>query len=364
MADRISNQLRPDYAIPPGVTLLETLHTIGMTQAELAERTGRPRKTINGIVKGKTAITSETAIHLERALGIPASFWMNLESQYQEIQARREEEDSLEEKTDWLDLFPVKEMIYRGWIPNRDTKLEQLKELLTFFGVTSPERWEEVWGSMPISFRQSRSFEADPGSVAAWLRRGELEAQRLECEPYSPKLFKAALGKIRALTIEPPGKFVGEMRGLCANGGVAVLFVRELPRIRTWGATRWLSPDKALIQLTLQYKTDDHLWFSFFHEAGHILLHGKKDVFLEDKSEPNQKEEEANRFAEDFLIPKPALKEFMRSGLKSKRDIRRFASDLSISPGIVVGQLQHNRYIPMSHCNDLKRRFEWSEQSA
>jgi len=363
MADRAINQFQPDYAIPPGITLQETLNTIGMSQAELAERMGRPRKTINGIIKGKIAITSETAIQLERALGIPASFWINLEAQYQEILARRHEEASLEDQVEWLDHFPLKEMIRRGWIRRYDSGLDQLKELLTFFGVASPERWEEVWRSKPVSFRKSPSYEADPGAVAAWLRKGELEAQRLRCAPYSDKKFREALSEIRGLTLEPPDVFVAEMQSLCAEAGVAVLFVPELPRIRTWGATRWLSPDKALIQLTLRYKTDDHLWFSFYHEAGHILLHGKRDIFLEDASEQNGKEEEANRFAENFLIPRFQLGRFMASGRMSKKAIRRFASELGIAPGIVVGQLQHHGYLPMSHCNDLKRRFDWSGQS-
>ncbi len=362
MADLTTNQFRPNYAIPPGVTLQETLDSIGMTQAELAERTGRPKKTINGIIKGKTAITSETAIQLERALAIPAGFWMSLESQYQEILARLEEENSLEEEIAWMDLFPIKAMIRRGWIQRRETKVDQLKELLTFFGITSPNRWQEVWESMPASFRKSSSFEADPGAVTAWLRKGEVEAQRLDCAPYSAKRFKTALSKIRRLTKEPPEKFVGEMHKLCMDAGVACLFIQELPKIRAWGATRWLSPNRALIQLTLRYKTDDHLWFSFYHEAGHILLHGKKEVFLEDaNSGQGRKEDDANRFAEDFLIPRLALQVFMAGGQKSKIAILKFASELGIAPGIVVGQLQHHKYLPMSHCNDLKRRFEWPE---
>ena len=56
----------------------------GHLGAELAESTGRPRKTINEIIAGKAEITAETALQLERVLGIPASFWNNLERNYQE----------------------------------------------------------------------------------------------------------------------------------------------------------------------------------------------------------------------------------------------------------------------------------------
>ena len=74
-----------------------------MTQAELAERTGRPKKTINEIIMGKAAITSETALQLERVLGVPASFWNNLESNYQERLARLKEENYLKKHANWLE---------------------------------------------------------------------------------------------------------------------------------------------------------------------------------------------------------------------------------------------------------------------
>jgi hypothetical protein len=131
-----------------------------------------------------------------------------------------------------------------------------------------------------VEFRQTFAFQSDLGAVAAWLRRGEIEAAEIDCVIYDASKFKETLQQVRALTIEPPEIFQFEVVRLCAAAGVAVVFVPELPKTRTCGATRWLNPNKALIQLSLRYKTNDHLWFAFFHEAGHILLHGKRNVFL------------------------------------------------------------------------------------
>ena len=118
--------------------------------------------------------------------------------------------------------------------------------------------------------------------------------------------------------------------------------------------------NKAVIQLSLRYKRDDQLWFSFFHEAGHILLHGKKDVFIEDDNK-NDKEQEADNFAAEILVPQKELQQFLHSSNPSKAAIKRFASELSIAPGIVVGRLQHDGHLPHSHCNDLKRRLKWKK---
>ena len=78
------NTFNPNYVTVPGATLLDTISSIGMSQIELAQRTGKTPKTINEIIKGKAPITSETAIQFETVLGVPASFWNNLEKNYRQ----------------------------------------------------------------------------------------------------------------------------------------------------------------------------------------------------------------------------------------------------------------------------------------
>ncbi len=89
MTKAIQNQYHPDYVSAPGETLEEMLEERGITEAELAERTGIATKIINEIINGKTAITPEIALHLELVFGVPASFWNNREHRYQEFLARQ-----------------------------------------------------------------------------------------------------------------------------------------------------------------------------------------------------------------------------------------------------------------------------------
>jgi len=360
----MTNQYYPDEISPPGETLLETIEAIGMSQAELSERMGRPKKTINEIIKGKTAITPETALQLERVLGIQASFWNNREREYRESVARIQERATLQSQIDWLMLFPLKEMISFGWVKASDSKIEQLQELLNFFGIATPNEWSNLWSGLPVAFRQSAAYSADLGSVAAWLRQGELDAQQIECSPYTEEKFRSALSDIRIWTSESPEVFVPRIQEACAQAGVAVVFVKELPRIRTSGATRWLTPSKALLQLSLRYKRDDQLFFTLFHEAAHILLHGKREIFLEDDEKGNDKEMEADRFAADVLIPPEEYDQFKPSKkFYSKEDILDFASRIGIAPGIVVGRLQHDGKLKPSFCNDLKVKLVWSDDT-
>jgi addiction module HigA family antidote len=364
MSSQIQNQYTPDTVSPPGETLLEILEERGMSQAELAQRTGRPKKTVNEIICGKAAITPETALQLERVLKVSADFWNNREQQYRQYLARQEQDKQLRGQVDWLCRFPVKLMVERRWIQAFDDKVAQLGEMLAFFGVASPEQWETVWSQTAVAFRQTSAFQSQREDISVWLRRGELEAQALECQPYAAETFRRALLEIRYLTTQPPEIFQPTVVRLCAQGGVAVVFVPELPRAKVSGATRWLTPSKALMQLSLRYKTDDQLWFTFFHEAGHILLHGKRDLFLEDDDlASGDKEREANEFAARILIPPTALSRFLGQTKRriSKQAIKDFAAELGIAPGIVVGRLQHDRHLPYSHCNELKRGLTWTE---
>ena len=370
MAKAEKSTFQPNYAIPPGDTLKETLESLGMKQSELAQRTGRPKKTINEIIKGKVAITPGTAIQLERVLGVPASFWNNLERNYQDTMARLREKEQLQSQIQWLKTFPIATLVRKGWLPKEKSDVDKLRALLNFFGVAGMNEWKMIWESSEAAYRRSVAFRSKPTAVAAWLRRGEVEAIRIECHPYNNSTFRSSLQKVRGLTQESPEVFEPEMKRLCAKAGVAVVFVPELPGTHLYGATRWIGTSKALIQLSLRGKSDDHLWFTFFHEAGHILLHGKKEIFIEAKGEgcrkigSSEKEQEADRFAQAFLIPTEDYKDFLDCGRFNNSDIQEFAKSLGLAPGIVVGRLQHDGIIPYSVANRLKKRFTFLEEKS
>lgn len=363
MATEARLHFAPDYAIPPGDTLRETLEALGMTQADLATRAGRPIKTINEIVQGKAAITPDTALQLERVLSIPASFWLSREQHYREALARRLEGESLQSEIGWLKAFPVAEMAKLGWLPTRKTPIERLQALLQFLGVARPEQWDGITSEAAAHFRMTRAHEPERPALHAWLRRGETEGRRMACGAYDKEAFGAVLGSIRALTREPPEVFQPQLVARCAAAGVAVVFVPELKGSRASGATRWLSPTRALIQLSLRYKTDDHLWFTFFHEAGHVVLHGRHDIFVEENRRDDSKlEQEADAFARDLLVPRAAWTAFttkLAPPRISAIEVEGFAAAQGLASGIIVGRLQHEGLLPRSHLNRLKRRLAW-----
>ena len=355
----------PDYSTSPGETLREVLERLGLSQSDLADRTGRPKKTINEIVQGKATITPETALQFERVLRIPASFWLNLERAYRASEARKEESSHLAEYLSWLDTIPVAEIVKKGWIEPQNDRVELLRQVLTFFGIAYPAAWNEVWKQtrQVTALRQGKSDQVDFGTIAVWLRKGELEGRIRTCQPYDQDAFRHVLAHARTITAHPAERFCQELQQRCASAGVALVLVPELPRLRIFGAARWLSPEKALIQLSLYYKREDQLLFSFLHEAAHILLHGRRDIFVDFADRTDDKQEiEANRFAADHLIPPSSYSQFVARGNYSESAVLKFAREIGIAPGIVVGRLQHENEIGFNRLTHLRRKVAWSDQ--
>jgi HTH-type transcriptional regulator / antitoxin HigA len=256
-------------------------------------------------------------------------------------------------------------MASRGWIKPHSDRVELLREVLTFFGLAVPGAWNDVWeqARRATALRQGKSPGVNFGVVAVWLRKGEIRGRSLECKPYDQVAFRAALDSLRTLTTVRPEKFCSEIQARCATAGVAVAFVPELPRLKIFGAARWLSPEKALIQLSLYYKREDQLWFSFFHEAAHILFHGRRAIFVDfHAGERDKHENEANRFASDHLIPAAAYAGFVARGHFSESAVQTFAKQVGIAPGIVVGRLQHDEEIGFKNLAYLRRRVGWSAE--
>ncbi len=344
----------------PGRTLRETLDTLGMDQRELATRTGLSAKHVNLVIHGKAPITHATAIRLERVTGVPARMWNSLEAHYREELTRLEEKERLEEDLAWLKEIPTNELIKRGKVERQPEKTLLLREILGFFGVASVDAWKKVWSSPTAPFRKSPAFKAKPGSIATWLRLGELEVRDIECDPFNREKFRTVLDEIRGLTTKPPETFVPRMTALCAAAGVALCLVPEIRGAPASGAAQWLTPNKAMIQLSLRYKTNDQFWFSFFHEAGHILLDGKKEKFIDYGESNDERDRRADRFAANLLIP-PRSASDLRA-LTRWNVIESFAESIGIAPGIVVGRLQREGVIGYNQCNGLKRRFRWARK--
>jgi len=351
-----------DDLIHPGEHLKDTLESLGLSQTELAKRIGMSRKVINEIILGKAPVLAGTAILLERVIKTPAHIWTNLQKNYDLNIAYIIEKEKLKKESELLNNFPVSKMMKYCWIPKTRSNEEKVKYLLSFFSVSSLANIEN---SLSVQFRRSFNNTASRESIFAWLRQGELEINKMDIKSFNEEGLKEELFNLRCLTNTSPDVFQEEIKTICASVGVAVAFVPELPKTYINGATYWFeSFTKSAMLLSLRFKTNDHLWFSFFHELGHIILHRKKENFLditnvELSKDDKTKEIEADRFAANLLIPKSDWKQFKYSTPFSTNRVLGFSKQIGIAPGIVVGRLQREGLLPYTHLNGLKVKYRW-----
>lgn len=356
---------RPDYAVHPGDVLEERLEAMGLSQAEFARRCGRSAKLISEIVSGNAPVEPTTALEFEKVLGVDASVWLGIQSNFELHRSRRAEVDKAADGADWADRFPVPYLVKIGALERPATKADRVSKLLAFFGVASTEAWEQQYGASRVAYRRSRSFASDEFALAAWRRLAEQEATRQACAKYDRHGFEHALTEIRSLTIEAIPDSLHKARSLCNEAGVAVAWVPPLPGVAISGAAWWMAMDKAVIVLSARHKTDDQLWFSFFHEAAHILLHAKRMVYVDsERNDESEIEAEANAWANDHLSPVATWRMFLAGDYRSKQGVLEFANEIGIAPGIVVGRLQHEGRIPWQNLNGLKLKLAWSGSQA
>ena len=361
------NRYSPTEILHPGVLLTEYLGFQGWSQRDLARRTGLTPKTISEICNGKAPISPSTALALEKVLQRPAHLWLNLQRRFDEAAVRSEFVLRAPEWREWARRFPLNEMRQLCFsVPKAQSDLDAL---LCFFGVSSPRSWESVWKASHAAYRQTTQFTINEAAVAAWVRQTELEASALQVDEFKDKHLVSLLEPLRALTRKRIDEGLEEAKELCAMAGVALVVVPMLKETGISGCARWMNSRKPVVGLTLRYKTDDQVWFTLFHELGHILLHRQKRSFVIDNAvedlsdhvvdpEMQQIEAEANAFSKDILIAPRALSEFMRCRQFTNDSIHGFADAVGVGPGIVVGRLQHEGVLAHHQGNKLKQQIK------
>ncbi|MBF05217.1 addiction module antidote protein, HigA family [bacterium] len=339
-------------AIHAGEFLEDALEEYDMSQADLSERTGLSKKIINDIVRGRNPITHSTAFKLSKVFNFPSEYWMKLQQAYDASIAHSEEEVKLAEEVKkqavkFKETYSELKKLDRGFVSGLSWTQENLgkitSELQKFFGVNSLGFVEE--GTMDFAFRKYKRKNVNPYTLSAWLRIGKIKAQRTDTQPFDEKKLKNLLPKLRELSNSTPEEYLPEVEQLLSNCGVVVVYMPKMTNTHTQGASKWLANDKVLLMLNTNKRTEGQFWFNLFHEIGHILLHSKKEVFVDfdQNGEKTELEDQADSFAQKQLMPnfKETMSFFEKQNAKVglSRAIENTAKKEGISTAIFAGRL-------------------------
>ena len=360
-----TNKYYPESATHPGEILLEALEEREIGPKEFAVRTGKPEKTISTILKGESAITPDMAVLFEQVLDIPARFWLEAQRNYSEYRARLDYQNLIEEGISWAKQFPYAQMARLGWVPKTHKSTEKVVHLFEFFKVANLKGFEDYYYHQrtKVAFRISLKGHKNASAIAAWLRQGELQAENLTVPAFNKGGLRESLPLLKKVMAEHPSDFFSQLKDICSNSGVKVVHTPCLPRTAIHGSTRWIN-NRPLIQLSGRYKRNDIFWFTFFHELGHILLHGKKYISLENidfEGENKIYEEEANDFASSWILTSRQVEEIWNSSSLDDKKIIQFAQKFDTHPACIIGRLQHLGYIRYGLGSHFFEAIEFSD---
>lgn len=344
---------RTYIAIPPGFTIKEQLEDREMSQKEFAARMGFSQKHVSQLIKGDVQLTPETASKLEMVLGIPARFWNNLESIYQEKLQKANAENQIDEEIARAKHFPYAEMAKQGWVIPTRKQNERVVQLRHFFEVANLGYLDKDELIMPIACRRKKESEDTDYALMAWTQQVKREARKINTAKYNPTALQNSLEDIRHMTMEDPSDFGPRLIELLSRCGIALVYLAHLKGSYLNAAT-FIDGSKYVVGMSVRGRAADIFWFNLFHELGHILY----GHINQDEGTSQLDESKADSFASDALIPSEEFEMFVNSCALTRPMIRTFANEIGIAPGIVVGRLQKEGLIEYSQFNDLKQQYK------
>lgn len=348
-------------AFHPGYYIEELIDDLGISQAELAMRVGTTPKTISRLVNGKENLSNEIAENLSIMLGTSVDLWLNLQAEYEKKLAEIRIRQKLDAQVDIVRLIDYNYFVLTANLPNTRDITEKVNNLCAFFKIADLRTLanEDFLASYRTSIK-------DVGlknivNARAWLQTAINIARQQETKSFNSERFQAALQEIRKMTLENEDVFLPKLKALMTDCGVKFVILPYLKNSGVNGVVKWLDKDHVMLAMNNRRLYADDFWFSFFHEAKHVLQFKHKQMFVsyEDRKETkNDLEREADEFSGDFLIPSSKYKEYISQGRITKASVIDFANSIGVQAGIVVGRLQHDRKLASNMLNGLKVKYK------
>lgn len=347
----------PIWVSNPGDTIRDLLRMKGLESESLPGLLNISEDKTSSILTGEMDIDLGVAQTLSDTLGFSSDFWVTRFQQYHDDLARLEQKLN----DDWLRSIPTSDMIKLGWIRKSN---DLFKDCLEFFNCADISEWQEryVTSLAQFTFRSSGKYASKIPSTVAWLRQGEIQASKQKCNSWSPEGILNRVNEMKSLSrVRTPQNFLPKLSKICSDNGVALVVVQSPTGCSMSGAAKVLDENKRMILMSFRYLSDDQFWFTFFHEMGHLVLHHRSEIFIDDRLEDSTMDEtEANNFAGEILIPFEERQK-LKSLRGNKRAIISLASELNISPGILIGQMQYYGLIQPAYLNGYKRWYSWDQ---
>ena len=351
-----------NYAVAPGEYLEEWINDQGLSQQRVAEFLGSSRKLVNEIINGRAPITSDTAMRLERVVGIPAGSWLRYEAAYRADLARISDQENLAVHVNEIDANAA---AYLRTIGATKATLRAPGELVSdFLAFHRCGTWESYLhlhetastGDYALAALKESGATIDSTLLTTWLRAAEFAEpfERGRSYAYDASQLQNAIPRLRARAATPDTTMLRDIGNMLADVGVVFMVVESPKKLPVLGMTRWIDKQVPVIQQTGRWGKDGFVIWTLFHELGHVLNDPRGEMHLEystEKKRNSAAEISANKFAMDVLFGEAGTAQF--SSLTSDREIAQKAEQIGIAPGVAVHQMHRRRMLDYKFGNRL-----------
>lgn len=356
-----------DLIIHPGETIADVLEERGITQAELAARTDVSPAYVSSVIAGKRNISSKFAMALEYALGVPKSFWLNLQANYEAELLELNEADTVtdEEMTALQSLRGIVGFLRkRRMIPAKQSKEETVLSLRKLFRMSDISKLRTLVAVG--AFRVSKTAPVNPIVMGAWLRLCQIivEQDSNTVAQFDVNNVGQMISDLKSIMINQQSDLQNDLRNVMARYGIRFSVVHNFRGAPVHGYISQNKNGEYQMVLTIRGSFADIFWFSLFHEIGHIVngdvskVSGFIDVLNDADAD---REMAADKFASDALLEPESYSRFVGKKDYTIGSIIRYADSQNVAPYIVIGRLQREGRVEYNWYSQHKRRYKWAE---
>lgn len=356
-----------DLIIHPGETIADVLEERGITQAELATRTGVSPAYVSSVISGKKDISSNFAMALEYALDVPKSFWLNLQANYEAELLELNEANTVTDEEKAI-LPELHEII--AWLRKTQLIPQSRDKEITVLSLRKALRMSDISRLDSLvavgAFRMAQKVSVNPIVMGAWLRLCQVIGERntIAIPQFDPKTVDQLISGLKGVMLNPKADLQKDLTEVMAQYGIKFSVV---PNFRGAPVHGYISQNKDgeyQMALTIRGAYADIFWFSLFHEIGHIVNGdiSKSSGFIDILNNTDvEKESYADMFAGNALLEPDSYTYFTDTGDYSIGAIKHYAASQKVAPFVVIGRLQKENRIPYAWYSDYKTRYKWAE---
>ena len=351
-------------AFHPGYYVKEIIEDMGVTQSEFAKRLNTTDKTLCKLVNAEISLSDDLAQKLAQMMGTSVKVWLDLQTSYTEKILEIKKRKALDEEKRYLKILDYSYFRRLHVVKDTRNSAERIAELHKFFKVSSLSVLGEKDFLVACKTAVQDVTEKNIVSSNAWIQTALNGAEKMVCKPFNKKRLQSDLPEIRTMTLQDPSVFFPRLCAIFQECGVAFILLPHLKNSGVNGAVKWINPEKVLLAINNRRLYADVFWFSLFHEIRHILQQKIKETFISsDKTAciscaDKELEADADRFAGDYLIARGEYERFIGNKTWNENNVRIFAQQVGIHPGVVVGRLQHDGHLDYNQLINLKEKYE------